>query len=294
MSLLSVTFGRNKERKKSVIGVDLGIVALDIGVYGKSDAKEHSPEHNGEHPDSSNKEHPDNSNKEHSSEQNKEHPDNSNHHEHTTSDNIKTSEGSPINVSITPEIDCWKCRYHNSNSHDLFISYRVNTDAELAEKLVDRIHLQNWQTSFLNGLLKSSVVVLLMSRSGIENFKAAHERHDNMLLEYEYALQRLSEEGAQKIKLIPVFVGRKISVVVDGVEMEVFQKFQFPNLLDFPDEPHKTTHEFHVQQRKKLTIREVMKHIFSLQGVFLNDISNLTGLVSELNEILEKGEHRTV
>ena len=50
--------------------------------------------------------------------------------------------------------------------------------------------LQAWQESFLNGLMKSRVIVLLISSSGIERIKKAHKNQDNVLLEYEYALQR--------------------------------------------------------------------------------------------------------
>jgi len=259
MSLLSVTIGRQKPRKKSIVGLDLGIIALDIGVYGTT-------EQEGAH-------------------------------------NTDTHVNSACVDQLNKELASWKCRSHNSSYYDIFLSYRVCTDAELAEKLVDHIHLQhkqlqvfldkiclpvgeNWESGFLNGLMNSRVVALLISRQGIESFKHAHTRHDNMLLEYETALNRLADEGPNKIKIIPIFVGRKITTMIDGEQAEVIQKFQFPNLLDFADEPHKSTGEPNAH-KSTLTVREVVKQIFSLQGIFLNDLSNLTGLVTELVRILQ-------
>lgn len=60
----------------------------------------------------------------------------------------------------------------------------------VALKWLKLIFIQNWQVSFLNGLMKSKIIVLLISNEGIKGIKEAHKRQDNVLLEYEYALHR--------------------------------------------------------------------------------------------------------
>lgn len=49
---------------------------------------------------------------------------------------------------------------------------------------------QNWKDSFLNGLMGSKVIVLLISVESLKDVKEAHQKPDNMLLEFETALKR--------------------------------------------------------------------------------------------------------
>jgi TIR domain len=84
------------------------------------------------------------------------------------------------------------------------VSYRAKTDAATAEKLffllneeghhrayIDRYCLvpgEKWENGFLQGLLYSRVVLLLVSEAGIAPIRYANKKGDNMLLEVSYWL----------------------------------------------------------------------------------------------------------
>ncbi len=88
---------------------------------------------------------------------------------------------------------------------DCFISYRVATDADLAEKLYyslknDGIHAfldkkclksgMNWKDGFLQGLKSSRCFVALISSAALEKVRDFKQNHtyDNVLIEFETAL----------------------------------------------------------------------------------------------------------
>ena len=45
---------------------------------------------------------------------------------------------------------------------------------------------------------------------------------------------------------MPVFVGQKVKLLHDGVEQEVFVKFKFPSLDDFPAAQHNVAKPCHI------------------------------------------------
>jgi len=168
----------------------------------------------------------------------------------------------------------WTCRWHGVQAHDIFINYRVATDADLAEKIalslnglkksdgesfsvfLDKKCLnvgEDWEVGFLNGLQYSKLIVLLISEAGIQRIQQADTRQDNVLLEYEYALDKLEKKEAS---LLPVLVGR---VADDGA----FYDFNAFDTSKFPDAPH------HSPKSDK-NVRETMTALFRLQGIRLN------------------------
>ena len=92
------------------------------------------------------------------------------------------------------------------DAHDMFINYRVYTDADLAEKLyfavskecginafIDKKCLvpgEDWMEGFIGGLKKSRTFVCLISTEGLKKAKNGEidKSGDNLLLEYEIAL----------------------------------------------------------------------------------------------------------
>jgi len=209
-----------------------------------------------------------------------------------------TEEGSAI---VAAAKGTWVCKQHQSYRHDLFLSYRVQTEKALALTLcmalnkmnrndgkqirafLDAFCLndgENWQDGFLNGLASSKVIILLISNESIKAIKGAHEKQDNVLLEYEYALSIMGAKGSNSIKLFPIFVGTNEELMrPDGTKVWAYVKFTFPNIDDFPDQPHRSSHP---PSGYNKTIRETMRAIFALQGQFLNPEERLDIIYNDL------------
>jgi len=208
---------------------------------------------------------------------------------------IKRSALSSTSNPANPHSD-WKCKFHNADEHDFFINYRVSTEGRLASDLAYKILIQldrdvkvfldsqclpfgeSWQQSFIMGLKRSKIVVLLVSLEGLQNIKKAHEDQDSVLLEYEIARQRSVEGG---VIVMPVWVGHESR---NDKGETVYIKFKVPKVDEFPDLPHKTN----VLASSKSTIRSTMEWLFSLQGFKLIDKSDLVSLIRELGELLTR------
>ena len=109
----------------------------------------------------------------------------------------------------------WACTAHGATSHDFFLSYRVAADgpptpfAPKASGAVKALYEafeeadlgkgrkpvvfwdtkclnygEDWRAGFSSGLLRSSVVVLLVSKGALERMRGADKRGDNLLLEW--------------------------------------------------------------------------------------------------------------
>ncbi|KAJ3092047.1 hypothetical protein HK102_011253 [Quaeritorhiza haematococci] len=164
----------------------------------------------------------------------------------------------------------WVCR-HGKQEHDFFISYRVKTDGANAEKLalelmaddqhphayLDRRCLvagKPFQEGFLNGLKRSRVIVLLISSGALKDVRDAHNYADNMLLEWEYALEDLKTSSMTKV-IIPLLIATEN----DDASFRKFADFDTTVYADeFPTHPQST---------HKNTVREVMRKIFETQGI---------------------------
>ncbi|KAI9209163.1 uncharacterized protein BJ171DRAFT_564971, partial [Polychytrium aggregatum] len=108
----------------------------------------------------------------------------------------------------------WKCQLGNRD-HEVFISYRVFSDEMPAIKLyaalksssqydknlcpyLDQLCLvdaMNWETGFINGLVNSQVIVLVLSERGLSRTREAHLKPDNQFLEVQHALRRMRESA---------------------------------------------------------------------------------------------------
>jgi serine/threonine protein kinase len=130
--------------------------------------------------------------------------------------------------------------------YDVFISYRVHSDAHHAEILYDKLtHLglkvwwdkkclhagENWETGFCNGLVDSRVFVALLSKNAIDHPERNHHcfarltpqsQCDNVLLEHRLALC-LNKRGILS-KIFPVMIGER------DVGTEEYMRFHFPDL----------------------------------------------------------------
>lgn len=140
----------------------------------------------------------------------------------------------------------WRCRKHKCLRHDIFISYRVATDADLAIKLQLELSLQtlpsgasptvfldkvclkdglDWRDGFLYGLQHCTLAVLLISEPGLQRIQGANTADDNVLLEYEYALSAMREG---KLKVMPLLVRNR----------ESNSRFAGFNCSVYPEEKH--------------------------------------------------------
>jgi len=113
-----------------------------------------------------------------------------------------------------------QCRRRSTGR--LFLSYRVNADARLVEKVYYRLRSegvdvwwdkkclepgQPWEDSFADGLMGADVFVPFLSKTALAPFQALEStsRCDNVLLEYRLAAE-LKARGELRA-IFPVFVG---------------------------------------------------------------------------------------
>ncbi|KAJ3082717.1 hypothetical protein HK102_001496 [Quaeritorhiza haematococci] len=172
----------------------------------------------------------------------------------------------------------WNCRW-NRQDHDFFISYRVKSDAGHAEKLAlelmsdemrPHVYLdkrclvagKSFEDGFLNGLKRSRVIVLLISTGSLENVKHAHKYSDNMLLEWEYALNEVQTSSTPK-EVIPLLVASERELSVDSKSKAwAIVKFSSFDTSVFADEL-----PAHPRSTGKQTVRQIMTEIFKRQGI---------------------------
>ena len=160
---------------------------------------------------------------------------------------LDPSDVEPVVTKITHAIGCSGC--DGVNSFDVFINYRVATDADLAEKLylylkdqgirafLDKKCLKDgepWKVGFLKGLLRSRKFLCLVSSDALTSVRdrTKNHTHDNVLLEYETAfmIKKLLEDvnvDMANSYIIPVLVGK--------AEKSVLTKFADFDLSLYPD-----------------------------------------------------------
>ncbi|KAI8610055.1 hypothetical protein BC830DRAFT_1173027 [Chytriomyces sp. MP71] len=131
----------------------------------------------------------------------------------------RSSKAAPLKPEEFAKV--WICRHHKQRKHHVFISYRVDPDAPIAEKLfylldepkkrvvyLDKKCLndgENWQEGFLTGLKNSEAIVFLISYASVRMMasKAAKGIQDNVVLEMEEALK---QEETRAFKIVPIFL----------------------------------------------------------------------------------------
>jgi len=135
------------------------------------------------------------------------------------------------------------------NTFDVFLSYRVASDRDVAEKLYWMLKAKNihaffdkeclvfgepWKTGFLTGLKNSKKFVAILSRKGLErvrDFNADHA-NDSVLLELETAIkirEDRAKKGEDKSYILPLLVGENLG---DGLYQD-FSNQMSPQL--YPD-----------------------------------------------------------
>jgi len=162
----------------------------------------------------------------------------------------------------------------------------VRTEKDLAEKVylslrekdklvfLDAVELipgKDWEEGFTLGLQNSKVIVPLISKAGLEgirNLQAGGK--DNVLYEYEMALEQMESRG---LRIIPLHVAE---IKADG-SIVPFGDFN-PTL--YPDHQSKTC--------TTRTVRETMQMMFKLQGI--ECIPRLSGIQEAIKQAIESME----
>ena len=193
----------------------------------------------------------------------------------------------------------------------LFLSYRVNADARLVEKVYDKLKLQGvdvwldkkcledgqpWEDSFADQLMGADVFVPFLSKTALAPFEALvpGSRCDNVLLEYRLAAE-LKARG--KLRAIsPVFVGEPNG---DGFD-DFFvgggdPKAPDVQVLAVEDKvgKHLTRNGLGAsrQPREERTVKAVMDTIKAHQGIFLKGSPEgdvIEQVVARLKGVAEK------
>eukprot|EP00041_Stephanoeca_diplocostata_P031698 m.993118 g.993118 ORF g.993118 m.993118 type:complete len:1309 (+) comp24009_c0_seq9:212-4138(+) len=163
----------------------------------------------------------------------------------------------------------------------VFISYRVSTDATLAEAWCDAltrcalddgtriacfldkkdIHTgSNWETAFLTGLHQACLFMPLVSVAGyrpIEDVSVFDDTPDNVLLEIETAL-RMNKK--RLLGILPLLVG---SVAPSGGTGEpAYTPYASFDVSRFPNGPSKTN--------AAVAVRDTLRQLFKFQGLFVH------------------------
>ena len=127
---------------------------------------------------------------------------------------------------------------------------------------------ESWNDGFLYGLQRSAMAILLISQDGLKKIqRAASEPGDNLLLEYEFALQARSEG---KMKVLPIFVDN-----ADGTKFNSFAS------SEYPDEKH-----MHSKSTTSKTVRATMKDLFSLQGIHMSRDASFRDKITEIMNLM--------
>lgn len=165
-----------------------------------------------------------------------------------------------------------------TKQYHCFISYRVATDADIAEKFCDKLQqlellrernfrikvffdkqsLQigsNYESGFKGAVESSCLFLPIISKGLLDSIAKLEEgKVDPVLMEYELALKLYTQNN---IDIIPLFIGE--SAVIDGDK--VYKRF---NEFDtqFPD--------YSSGSNPSGTIKGTMDAMFKLQGIFIN------------------------
>ncbi|KAJ3042581.1 hypothetical protein HDV00_007116 [Rhizophlyctis rosea] len=146
---------------------------------------------------------------------------------------------------------------------------------------------KSWQESFLQGLLRAHVVIALCSVKALDRVKKADKEGDNLLLEWEIALDKYEIGEAH---VLPVLVGlKKVVETKDGDSIAVRRTFfeEFGSADCFPDLYHA-----HPKSPRRHTIRQIIKTLLSLQAVsrWPEDVGET---ITSLNRFYKKQETTT-
>jgi len=135
---------------------------------------------------------------------------------------------------------------------------------------------EDWELGFLYGLQGAAVCLLLISDDGLKRIEKADEYQDNVLLEYEKALEKMD---AEDMIVLPLLIGK----TVDG---GLYKKFSnFPG-TQYPEKKHASA-----KSTTDLNVRETMQKLFKLQGIAVNPEAfqdKMKDIISKIDEALKK------
>ena len=209
--------------------------------------------------------------------------------------------------SDLPLLTGWTCDRHGTGRHSVFGSYRVKSEGPdgngLIEKLVDGIEApkgapapavtvfydkrclntgEAWEVQLKNGLEGASLVMPLVSAAALQGMvEHAAKRQDNLLMEWEIALER---QRLGECLVLPVIVD---DVDGDGKPRRV-------DLLgaSYPDAPHFFS---------KISIRATLVALFKINGVKVTldrrgapEPAQLAAAVHQVHHLLASQELRTI
>jgi len=188
----------------------------------------------------------------------------------------------------------WVCKKHKVKHHDVFINYRVVANADTAQALfltlsaiersdgkrvqpyLDRYCLEEgrpWEEGFLVGISNAALIILLISEAALEGIKGADKWQDNVLLEYEFALDKFSKNEAT---IFPVYLGSKVTGPT-GKEV-LWKDFSAYSTDVYPDAPHK---------KSGINVRTTMQTLFKIQGLQVTKADQLPSQKNLLKKKLE-------
>ncbi|KAJ3316231.1 hypothetical protein HDU76_001959 [Blyttiomyces sp. JEL0837] len=162
---------------------------------------------------------------------------------------------------------------NNQKHFHIFISYRVKTDAALAEKLCDKLKNESlekglrfsvfldkqqliagrqYEHQFEQALKQSCLILPIISEGSLEMLKEAKEgAMDNVLLEWNAAIDLAADDN---ITIIPILVGQNLP---DGSH----KRFSTFNTSLYPEIQTTGTSR---------TVRSIISELFKIQGLFLD------------------------
>ncbi|KAJ3128960.1 hypothetical protein HK098_003057 [Nowakowskiella sp. JEL0407] len=178
----------------------------------------------------------------------------------------------------------------------IFVSYRVRTDAEFAEKLTDKLRLSaltgekqdirvsvfldkqelrqghDYMNQLSDALNTSCLFLPIVSEPNFETFLSVEEGDtDNVLWEWENALKLMEN---QKLHIIPLLIGTNPKI--NGTTSYTpFNKFGIP----IPE-----VHTSHCQTQ---TVKETTTKLLKLQGIFINPLD----MREKIDVIVDKFSH---
>ena len=200
------------------------------------------------------------------------------------------------------------------SEYDVFLSYRVSTDAAHANLLYTALTQRgvkvwldskclepgkNWEIGFCEGLFKCSYFVCLVSREGMNNTKVdslnwatlrANSPCDNVVLEWSLALELHLREYLKGI--FPVFIG--------SMNNGTYDKFYFSGhnvsdvsvaAVEYKLRSHLDRQGCGLPYNLQYSVRSVVNDVTSDQGAFLcGDLDeSLTDVVNKITKMVHQG-----
>ncbi|KAJ3390775.1 hypothetical protein HDU84_007020 [Entophlyctis sp. JEL0112] len=140
---------------------------------------------------------------------------------------------------------------------------------------------EDWERGFVTGLSHSNIMLALLSLSAMRRMMEAHEKPDNVLLEWEIALEL---ENLGHVKIQPIFLGEWRQMADSDLNQNVSVLVPFKCSLDeFPNLKH-----CHLLSPGKRTIREIVAGILKFQAIAAENPRNLRHVVTECRNVLTK------